>query len=317
MVIWSISEPKAVKVFDVIASGGRLNGFFLNEKELAFLIQKMPQGSTPKDLSSQINGYVIETKGDRGVSVWYPNWPIPVNFSLSNHQGNVLGRKHWLGAGDHLLALTLFYHLMEGITLEVAACKASKTVSDVHPRHNCNLGDANPLETRLKQLNDIALLDSLTGLCNRFGLRDSLNQLEDRSSIAVLMVDLDHFKNINDTHGHDVGDLVLRETGKILRHATRGTDIPCRWGGEEMLVVLPNIDVKTAYVIAERIRSQLEQHRFDFGTVTCTIGLSLGSLGDFDNVRSIADSALYDGKRSGRNRVIIPQHLRMERMVHV
>jgi two-component system cell cycle response regulator len=130
--------------------------------------------------------------------------------------------------------------------------------------------------------------------------------------LSVLIIDIDHFKAINDTYGHDAGDDVLREFCDRLRTCIRGIDLACRYGGEEFVVVMPDTDLGVASKVAERIRRRIagEPFAIERGSrgveVTISIGLA-GREGPQDTSASImkrADAALYLAKRNGRNRVV-------------
>jgi len=157
--------------------------------------------------------------------------------------------------------------------------------------------------------------DALTGLLNRGRVVEILfaeiaRSARERRPLAVLMVDLDHFKQINDTHGHQAGDAVLREAARRMQAVTRHYDSPGRYGGEEFLIVLPGCGARDGYVQAERIREAFAREPFAAGgesmAVTCSIGVSSSdACADGEACRLIreADEALYDAKNRGRNRV--------------
>lgn len=161
-----------------------------------------------------------------------------------------------------------------------------------------------------------AVTDELTGLFNHRHFQEVLNAEVERArryghELALIMLDLDNFKQINDLHGHLQGDLVLREVGKILRDSVRDVDEPARYGGEEMAVVLPQTDLEGAYHFAERLRRRieaLEVPRVDGeGVVRVTASLGAASasganLSGKDDLVAAADAALYRAKRAGRNR---------------
>jgi len=157
--------------------------------------------------------------------------------------------------------------------------------------------------------------DALTGLLNRGAILETFSREQERSRrtrvpMAVLMLDLDHFKRINDTLGHLAGDAVLKETATRLTHAVRSYDSVGRYGGEEFLVVLPGCDSNQALRIAERIRCAIAQRPIDTHEAqlefTVSIGLTLASSEHSANeVLAIADAALYQAKNSGRDRTII------------
>jgi len=124
-----------------------------------------------------------------------------------------------------------------------------------------------------------------------------------------LMLDLDHFKSVNDTFGHDVGDQVLSHTAKLMKEASRTNDIVCRLGGEEFLVIAPNTDGTTALLLAERIRSSIEKNQYEglaqHQPITVSIGVA-GSVDDklgWNELMKLSDQALYSVKRSSRNGV--------------
>jgi two-component system, cell cycle response regulator len=164
---------------------------------------------------------------------------------------------------------------------------------------------------------EMAVTDGLTGLHNRRYLDSHLQTLFDRAvsrhrPLSVMITDLDRFKSINDSHGHDGGDDVLREFARRLRKNVRGIDLACRFGGEEFVVVMPDTDGQVAERVAERIRSEIEKAPFAIGrngqmiAVTVSVGVSSLSRG-VDSVAELmkrADLALYEAKNGGRNRVV-------------
>jgi diguanylate cyclase (GGDEF)-like protein len=162
------------------------------------------------------------------------------------------------------------------------------------------------------QLAEIAVTDALTSLFNRRALSEHLEREFSRSRryghvMAVLIFDLDHFKSINDTHGHAVGDRVLQIMGSTLRATIRDTDITGRYGGEEFLVVAPETPPQQALVLADRIRLALEERtrdQPDLPRVTTSVGIATSrstQASSWDELVQIADAALYEAKRKGRN----------------
>jgi diguanylate cyclase (GGDEF)-like protein len=155
-----------------------------------------------------------------------------------------------------------------------------------------------------------AVTDKLTGLFNR-SIIDTLIQVEierakrNNRPISILLFDIDHFKKINDTYGHDKGDYALKTIAEIVRRTLRKSDYIIRWGGEEFLVILPETDLDGAIKVAEKIRSNIENYNFkDIGKVTVSIGVTMLKMGEpLDNAIKRADEALYVAKNKGRNRV--------------
>ena len=164
-----------------------------------------------------------------------------------------------------------------------------------------------------RRLANAALTDLLTGLPNRRSAMDQLEQAWSAATrsglpLAVMVIDIDHFKHVNDTYGHAAGDAVLREAAATLRTSARRQDSVCRIGGEEFLVICPNTDIQAATQSAERLRTTLEAKRIAIGetekSITASIGLAVREPGtaDIDALVSAADQALYAAKEAGRNR---------------
>jgi diguanylate cyclase (GGDEF)-like protein/PAS domain S-box-containing protein len=159
--------------------------------------------------------------------------------------------------------------------------------------------------TLIDRLQDIALTDELTGLPNRRRWQEDLDRemaraRRARAQLCVGMVDLDGFKPFNDTHGHQAGDALLRETARAWTEVLRATDLLARYGGDEFLLLLPDCPVAEAMVVINRIRAATP------GELTCSVGLTASDgQEEAQGVLSRADSALYDAKRQGRNGVVV------------
>ncbi len=162
----------------------------------------------------------------------------------------------------------------------------------------------------------LAVTDELTGLYNRRYFDRHLALMLDKAQqqhrdMAVMLIDMDFFKAVNDTHGHDTGDAVLREFANRLRRNIRGVDLACRFGGEEFVVLMPDTDYRQAQGVAERVRQAVADKTFEAGngrplTITVSVGLALNET-KVDTPEAMlkrADVALYRAKREGRNRVV-------------
>ena len=174
------------------------------------------------------------------------------------------------------------------------------------------------LRTRFEQSVEMAITDSLTGLHNRRYMESHLKTLVEEATargraLSVLVVDIDYFKSINDSYGHDVGDDVLRDFAKRIRRRTRGIDLTCRLGGEEFVVVMPDTALSKAYVVGERLRQCIANEPFEITSdstsqlhITASVGVAaLERVGDTPaTLLKRADKALYCAKRDGRNRVV-------------
>jgi two-component system cell cycle response regulator len=175
---------------------------------------------------------------------------------------------------------------------------------------------ATELRHSVNQTMAMAVTDDMTGLYNRryferhLGVMLSKAQTQGRD-MALMILDIDHFKAVNDTYGHDIGDSVLKEFATRLKRNVRGVDLACRFGGEEFVVLMPDTDVRQAESIAERVRQSVAERSFEAGAgrmigVTVSAGVTLNeSLTDTpETLLKRADVALYRAKREGRNRVV-------------
>ncbi|WFN87111.1 PleD family two-component system response regulator [Agrobacterium pusense] len=173
------------------------------------------------------------------------------------------------------------------------------------------------LRLNLQHTMELAIVDGLTGLNNRRYLDNHLKILFDRAAvrgrpISICMTDIDRFKLVNDTYGHDVGDEVLREFAARIRSTVRGADLACRYGGEEFVVVMPDTPIELAASVAERLRTIVEDKPFYVRSIdrelsiTASLGIASGSgaFGTPDELLRQADRALYEAKHAGRNRVV-------------
>jgi two-component system cell cycle response regulator len=164
---------------------------------------------------------------------------------------------------------------------------------------------------------EMAITDALTSLFNRRYMESHLSTLLEQAAargkaLAVLVIDIDYFKAVNDSHGHDAGDDVLREFAVRVRKSIRGIDLACRYGGEEFVIVMPETDLHVAGMVAERLRRSIAGEPFAVNKgakrieVTISIGLStLERKGEaIADVLKRADTALYRAKHDGRNRVV-------------
>ena len=162
------------------------------------------------------------------------------------------------------------------------------------------------------KLIDLATIDRLTGIYNRHYfdniIIDEINRsLRYNEELSMIMFDLDHFKRVNDTWGHDIGDEVLKNTARIVETHIRKSDIFARWGGEEFVILMPNTNSGGAFILAEKIRLALEEYNHSLaGIVTASFGVAeyVASDSSTDWFKS-ADTALFEAKKSGRNKVVI------------
>jgi len=167
-----------------------------------------------------------------------------------------------------------------------------------------------------RALEQLSTVDALTGLRTRRFIDESLSveflrSRRYRTPLSVVMGDIDHFKRVNDDHGHQAGDVVLRGVGELLNRMVRGTDVAGRYGGEEIIIIQPQNSLEGASVLAERIREAIEAERFEMpGGSDLQVTISLGvaeyrkGFDSPDDLVAAADRALYLAKDGGRNRVV-------------
>jgi diguanylate cyclase (GGDEF)-like protein len=227
-----------------------------------------------------------------------------------------------------LIYLALFYysknfipiHVMESWKIELTTIITAFTAFFIfaavalYYQVSVNKVEADLREAN-RMLEDLAKTDPLTALHNRRVIEEKLGDsniriTDDGRAFSVIMSDIDHFKVLNDTYGHQIGDLVLVSISKVLKNATRSGDVVARWGGEEFLILLPGTGGEEAKEVAERMRIAVAQSpiyiddneiniTMTFGVAECTFEIGV------NECINLADKALYKGKNAGRNQVIL------------
>lgn len=179
------------------------------------------------------------------------------------------------------------------------------------------------LKREVRKLRKLAYFDELTGLLNRRGFKDMIQKFSNQisrekegrrkkvklSSLSIALIDLDHFKKVNDTYGHDAGDAALKHITKIILGRVRDLDVVGRWGGEELIVGLVGADESDSVLVLDSIRERLAGRTLNFQRKKISFTLSAGVAcfdggSPLDEVVAMADKALYKAKHSGRNKVI-------------
>jgi diguanylate cyclase (GGDEF)-like protein len=173
------------------------------------------------------------------------------------------------------------------------------------------------LESMLHHVEALAITDPLTGLFNRRRFADVLKRefavtKRYKNTLSCLMIDLDHFKHINDRYGHDAGDLVLKEVARKIQETLREVDVPARYGGEEFAVLLPHTSKRDAMIVAERVCAIVRKVEMKLGNDVLKLSASVGVSGNIDvlsgqaeDLVKAADFALYEAKRRGRDRAVL------------
>jgi diguanylate cyclase (GGDEF)-like protein len=173
--------------------------------------------------------------------------------------------------------------------------------------HNANL---------YSEVENLTKIDPLTGAYNRRGLneifqRELARAQRSKQPLAMLMIDIDYFKFVNDQYGHPIGDQILRILSKELEQNLRESDVLCRYGGEEFAILLPETNIQTAKIISERMRINVDNKSFEFPGMVINITISIGvacmpgNVAKLETLLKRADEAMYKAKRSGRNMVCV------------
>ena len=204
-----------------------------------------------------------------------------------------------------MLVLSLLCHLQRpwlvlafGIPIFIGTIVTLKKVEDAYVE----------LYLMKKDLWHKTMTDTLTQLHNRNKIRDLVvlgtKKLKWKEQTIFLMLDIDHFKRINDTYGHDAGDKILQFVAKIILTCTRTSDVVIRWGGEEFVIILPNASHDVGIMVAERIRKKIETTNNGIENITVSIGLTEYDGIDYEQTIENADKAMYYAKEHGRNRTV-------------
>lgn len=167
---------------------------------------------------------------------------------------------------------------------------------------------------QMEEIKRLSVTDALTGLYNRRKFIEELEKEVNRSSryktpFGIIMFDIDHFKHVNDTYGHDVGDSVLKELSSLVKNRLRSVDVLTRWGGEEFIILVTAVNQEETMNLAEDIRKNIEDYDFKYvPRVTCSFGVVVSENKDIQDTKDITknvDIALYQAKEAGRNVVIM------------
>jgi len=213
--------------------------------------------------------------------------------------------------------------LIESLMTELA--KAATRATKLEASFIEKTRELDTIRDSLNKSEERAKTDTLTGLPNRRALDEffrvaQIAAMEQDYPLSVLLIDIDHFKTFNDNFGHGVGDQVLKLMAKVLRERVREIDLPARYGGEELIAVLPGADLTTCAAVAERIRRAISECGITGRTtgdvlpgITVSIGVGQFQLGEsMADLIDRCDRALYVAKRTGRNRVVTENELDRE-----
>jgi two-component system cell cycle response regulator len=297
-------HPDNVEIIEARLSsrGYQIDSATNGEEALAMVRENPPHLILLDVMMPVMDGFEVSRRIKRDSAL--PFIPIILVTARGETEDKVEGLD--AGADDYLTKPINFPEL----EARVRSMLRIKKLQDELDRKNRQLEEAN------RQLRLLSITDGLTGLFNHRHSHELLREEYERckrngGSMAVIMLDLDRFKQLNDTHGHPTGDVILSETAKILQESAREVDMIGRYGGEEFIAILPGADENAAALFAERVRTTVEEYRYrDDGkeirmTVSAGVASSRGDeLAQADELIRLADRALYEAKNSGRNCIV-------------
>lgn len=305
----SVSEEKSLRIADI---DHPLAGVFMNRRESTYFGRRVAASTSLPVIADRIGAPLVVSRDKDGVVVIEDSIDIhvPSPAPLENNT------THTLGAGDALLAAAVAHHIFGEMGLVEGVRKAVSFAAHIIGRTNCNAGAGHAIENALISLDRMATRDQMTGLLNRRAGESTLHAAHENAQrvgalYSVLMVDIDHFKRVNDTYGHDIGDEAIKVVAGVLAHAVRGGDAACRWGGEEFVCILQGADASVATMIAERIRSIVQLAEIPVvGNITVSVGVATWCPVAAEVAQTIkaADLGLYEAKQNGRNRVAVGRY---------
>lgn len=240
---------------------------------------------------------VISLLGDCGVLA-SASTPLKATSSTNGLSSLV---KNLMGIGDAFSLGIINGILRHGMDFDTAADHARDMVAKIAKSGSSDAYSIEVLSGMVDEMYEAARTDKLTGLLMRAAFEKEYLRMQEGVN-ALVLIDCDHFKRVNDTHGHDAGDAVLRGVAELIKHGVRAVDLASRWGGDEFVVLLPRATLEDAQTVAERLR--MEAVSADLKGVTLSIGVALTSRDEpLVAVLQRADAAMYAAKRSGKNAV--------------
>lgn len=296
--ICGVSEEKSTRIGKVTC---QISGIFLNRREFEFFCKETTDiVMSVSDFAKALNTEVFVSDGANGVTVALPDGSFDSILPPGKvDAGTRIGMGDALAAGTVVMKEFFKYHSFDAVRA------AGKVVLSVGNMTHCHMGATGGMEKILKSFQDQAMTDTMTGLLNRRGISEEMKMIDRRAAaegLSVLMLDIDHFKRINDNFGHKVGDEVIIAVAKAIKSVVRSNDLVGRWGGEEFLVILRSPG-DTTEKIGWKINLAVASMTNLPTPCTVSVGGSECVAGDVMNAIERADKALYQSKNNGRNMV--------------
>jgi diguanylate cyclase (GGDEF)-like protein len=300
---------------DILEGCGYETGFAMNGKQaLNYIKHEKPDLILLDVMMPEMDGYAACTNLKKN-----PEYSdIPVIFLTAKVEIEDIVKGFEVGGVDYISkpfnAVELKSRVKTHLELKRSRDEIRESYNELREAKNLIDIQHEKLNDIMKKLEILSNTDPLTELFNRRYIIKAMELEEEKcktnnSSFTIVMGDIDFFKSVNDTCGHDCGDTILKDVSKIINSLIRNSDVLARWGGEEFLIMFTDHNVKNTDIITERIRKEINDHVFISNetkiNLTMTFGISEFKKGDsLDDVIKRADNALYEGKRAGRNTVI-------------
>ena len=296
------------KTIDILIAGKRKFDPAINhELYITYVTPHAAAGDPLRDLPDQLSGLIATAQQF-------------LNTAVTDNRTHIeaLGEVSTEAAGD-TDPRTIIAKLVDELS------KATSRASTLEANFAATSEELDSIRDSLKAAEQRSNTDALTGLANRHSMDEFLRlsqitAMEKDEPLSVFLIDIDHFKKFNDDYGHQVGDQVLRLVAKVLQEGVREVDLAARYGGEELIAVLPGADLEACTSVAERIRSRIAEAKLtrratgkEIGSITVSIGVAQFRLAESaDNMIERCDRGLYQAKRLGRNRTVTETELEPE-----
>ena len=287
----AVSQDKVERLAHILPS---VTAAFMNGAESERLMEVM-HAIDPADLAKLAGTTLVVTRGERGAVVYHPDETRLKIPAPRLEYINTL-----LGVGDAFSVGIIDGVVQDGMSFQAASHRAHELIREIAQQTACNAFSMNALNNIVKGLYETARNDQLTRLMRRSAFEVEYTRFEKGWGNTLIMIDCDHFKCVNDKLGHHTGDLVLQRVAAIIGNSVRGSDMPCRWGGDEFVVLLPHTSGEDSVRVVERIRSRAR--RAELCGVTLSMGIAT-SLPDerLESLMHRADAAMYRAKQTGRD----------------
>lgn len=304
------------KILAVINNSDKIVGIINYDELLINILKNITKKDSKNILDKEVSHFM-----NKKLIIAHPEDDITSAFDTMKE--NKIDYLIVINNNNYPIGIVNIYDLFENI-VKIRVRNMSLAINDIKKKSSIEKDKIiKKLMKEIDSLHAQSTIDTLTGLFNVRYFNKIIEKEVERAkrykySISIIFMDIDHFKDINDIYGHDCGNVVLNEIGKLLNNSSeninmlRKSDIAIRYGGEEFIVICPNTKKEQAYIVAERIRKTIEKKRFTYSSTIINVTVSIGiaehkgtSKKPIAYTIKNADSAMYKAKHLGRNKVII------------